>query len=225
VRRALAEVAAVGPFFLLRPDAAGPSWQHPADFYRDGLPPLLDAAAVRLGTSEARVTASIVQLGYAARLWSPVLACALLHGIVPDLADLRIDAAPQLRLGLAGPHGWRATDPGRQAALIYQTVVAAHLQPLARALPAKVASGLLRGNAASAMTGALGVLARRRPQVRSAARELAMVLLATGTLRGTGALTGRGLDFVRASCCLYYRVPGGGTCGDCPLGRPASVPR
>jgi ferric iron reductase protein FhuF len=225
VRLALAEAAAVGPFFRLTADAAGPPWQHSADLYRDGLPRLLDAAAARLGSTEARVTASIVQLGYAARLWSPVLCCALLHGIVPDLAELRVAAVPQLRLGLARLRGWRATDPGRQAALIYQTVVEQHLQPLAQALPVKIAPGLLRGNAASAMTGALGVLAQRRPELRSPARELAVVLLATGTLRGTGRLTGQRLDFVRKSCCLYYRVPGGGTCSDCPLDRPASALR
>ena len=42
--------------------------------------------------------------------------------------------------------------------------------------------------------------------------------LPTGTLTGTG--------FRRRSCCLYYRVPGGGVCGDCCFLRPPrSSPR
>jgi len=50
-----------------------------------------------------------------------------------------------------------------------------------------------------------------------------MALLGHGPLRGSGHLTihnGR-LRFTRRSCCLYYRLDGGGTCGDCPL--PASI--
>jgi hypothetical protein len=225
VRLALTEAAAVGPFFQLAADAAGPDWQHPADLYRSGLPGLLTVAGAGLGTADARVTASIVQLGYAARLWSPVLGCALLRGIVPDLAGLRVGTVPQLRLGVAAAQGWRAADPGQQAALSYRTVVQEQLGPMGRALPVRLAPGLLRGNAASAMTGALAVLVARRPELLSPARELATVLLGTGTLRGTGRLTGSGLDFLRRSCCLYYRVPGGGTCGDCPLGRPGRTGR
>ena len=26
-----------------------------------------------------------------------------------------------------------------------------------------------------------------------------------------------GVGFARRTCCLFYRVPGGGTCGDCVL--------
>ncbi|WP_250213408.1 (2Fe-2S)-binding protein [Acrocarpospora catenulata] len=40
--------------------------------------------------------------------------------------------------------------------------------------------------------------------------------LELGRLRGTGRFAGEPF-FVRRSCCLYYRVPGGGTCGDCVL--------
>ncbi|ONH60110.1 hypothetical protein CcI49_11890 [Frankia sp. CcI49] len=50
-------------------------------------------------------------------------------------------------------------------------------------------------------------------------------LLATPPLAGTTvhSLTPDGQlvvpSVVRRSCCLFYRVPGGGTCGDCPLDR------
>jgi len=96
-------------------------------------------------------------------------------------------------------------------------VVTGHLTPLAAGLRGQVADGLLRGNAASAMIGSLTVIAAARPGLARAARSIAGQLLATGSLRGTGELTGPGLDFRRNSCCLYYRVPGGGLCGDCSL--------
>ena len=37
-------------------------------------------------------------------------------------------------------------------------------------------------------------------------------------LSDTGTLGPDGEGFRRRSCCLYYRVPGGGLCGDCVLG-------
>jgi hypothetical protein len=92
-----------------------------------------------------------------------------------------------------------------------------HLEPLGRSLPVKVATGLLRGNAAATMTAALRVLCCDRPGLERPARALAERLLATGLLAGTGELTGPGLEFGRRSCCLFYRVPGGDICGDCPL--------
>ena len=168
------------------------------------------------------MAASTVQMGYAARLWSPVLGCVLQEGIVPDLARLRTAAGSPMRLNLPEPRGWRAGDPGEAAALAYRTVMTGHLEPLAAGLPVKVAAGLLRGNAAAAMTAALRVLACTRPDLAGPARALAQRLLATGLLRGTGELTGPGLEFGRRSCCLFYRVPGGGLCSDCPL--PAVLP-
>lgn len=45
------------------------------------------------------------------------------------------------------------------------------------------------------------------------ARALAAELFTHPRLAPTGTLTGSA--FRRRSCCLYYRVPGGGICGDC----------
>lgn len=82
-----------------------------------------------------------------------------------------------------------------------------------------VSPKVLRGNAASGLVGALRVLIDRVPS--GAAVELAAALLADGgALAGTGTFLheeGLGVAFVRRSCCLYYRVPGGGLCGDCVL--------
>jgi ferric iron reductase protein FhuF len=138
---------------------------------------------------------------------------------VPDLSELRVDVGPSMRLNVPEPRGWQA--PGL-APLVYRTVVRQHLEPMAAKLPVKIAAPLVWGNAASAMTAALRVLAAVRPGISTAARSMAGTLLGLGALRGTGELTGPGLEFARRSCCLYYRVPGGGLCGDCPL---PNVPR
>lgn len=177
-----------------------------------------------LGTREQRVAISTLHLGYAARLWSPALACALAHGIVPDLSGLELGAGLPLRLRLPPAAGWHAPDSGPGlAGLLYRVVVTEHLVPFAAGLRGEVADGLLRGNAASAMIGALTVLTGARPGLARPARSVAGHLLGTGMLRGTGQLAGdgqpggAGLEFRRNSCCLYYRVPGGGLCGDCSL--------
>ena len=91
----------------------------------------------------------------------------------------------------------------------------------------RISTGLLTGNAASALVSGLALLAGKlRPDWRS----LAAHALAQPALRGGGSWggspehgggPGHGGDgaavFVRRSCCLYYRVAGGGLCADCPL--------
>jgi FhuF 2Fe-2S C-terminal domain len=206
-----------------QPDSAQPDsrqaarWQ-PADVaYQRGMRDLAAQMGRMLGTREHRVAVSTLQLGYAARLWSPVLACALAHGIVPDLAGLEVGTRLPLRVRLPAAAGWNSPDFDGTAGLLYDVVVTGHLAPLAAGLRGRVASGLLRGNAASALIGSLTVLAGARPGLAGPARSIADRLLATGMLRGTGQLTGTGQAFRRNSCCLYYRVPGGGLCGDCSL--------
>jgi hypothetical protein len=142
VARALAAAATVGPFFDLGTATAGPGWRPATALYPDGF---LAGARRRLPEAEPRVAASIAQLGYAARLWSPVLAAGLLAGIVPDLAGLQLrdqEAAP-LELALSGLAGWRAEDPATLADLAYRVVVTVHLEPLASALSGELAGGLL----------------------------------------------------------------------------------
>jgi FhuF 2Fe-2S C-terminal domain len=224
VRAALAVAARVGPFFQLevRDDEPDPGWRPVAELYRDGLEGLVASTARQLGTDETRVAASILHQGFAARLWSPALACALLAGVVPDLTSLVVSTSPSLRLGLADPAGRRAGSAAERAELT-AAVVAGPLARLASALPVSLASGLLRGNSASAMAGALGVLARSRPDVGESAAALAASLLRTPGLAGGGALTGSDLAFRRRSCCLFYRVPNGGLCGDCCFDSPPSA--
>ena len=242
VRQALLAAAQVGSFFRLEPRGTlpAPGWQPAAELFRAGLGPLVENTASQLGTTELRVAASILQQGFAARLWSPVLGCALLRGVVPDLGPLTVTTGPPMRLGLTATSGWLADSPGLLAGMCADAV-APQLHALAAALPVRLADGLLRGNAASAMAGALGLLTAACPDLAGPAAELGHALLHTAGLRDTGVLTGPdpvrpgdrtgtglpagpSLSFQRRSCCLYYRVPGGGLCGDCGLIRlPAPV--
>jgi FhuF 2Fe-2S C-terminal domain len=224
VRAALAGTAQLGPFFQLevRGNGPDPGWLSAAELCRDGLAGLVASTARQLGTDQTRVAASILHQGFAARLWSPALACALLAGVVPDLTSLVVSMAPSIRLALADAAGWQAGSAAELAEQI-AAAVAAPLAGLAGALPVPLADGLVRGNSASAMAGALGVLARARPDRRESAAALAAALLRTPDLAGAGRLTGSALAFRRHSCCLYYRVPGGGLCGDCCFDRPPSA--
>lgn len=219
VEAALADVARVGPFFALDtdPDVVGhPLWRSFTELRGPVLADQITTARVRLGTDEARVAASLLFQGIAGRLWSPVLAVAAVHGVTPDLEPARTywRAASPGPVLLAAP-GPDAT--GADAACVRRVVVERYLSPLVEAVRAvtPVAEGLLWGNAASALAGALSVLTRTRPEASGPGTRLVEELLATPPLRGTGTLGPFG--FRRRSCCLYYRVPGGGLCGDCAL--------
>jgi ferric iron reductase protein FhuF len=66
------------------------------------------------------------------------------------------------------------------------------------------------------------MVAAGRPAAAARAADVAARLLDTGSLAGTGDRSApsepdRHWSFRRRSCCLFYRVPGGGTCGDCIL--------
>jgi FhuF 2Fe-2S C-terminal domain len=221
VRAALAAAARAGEFFRLEVlDEDSPAGWRRADA---GLAGLAEGTARRLGTGEPRVAASILHLSLAARVWSPVLHCGWVSGVVPDLGSVLITAGPAARLGTTRLAGRTAPDrpalPGLTAA-----AVAAPLRQIEAGLPARLPAGLARGNSASAMAGALGMLVRAHPDLARPAVQLARALLQTEDLRGGGTLSASrdgepGFGFRRTSCCLYYRVPGGGLCGDCCLDR------
>ncbi|QEU83690.1 (2Fe-2S)-binding protein [Streptomyces viridosporus] len=230
VTAALRDVAGLGGFFALQLGGRDDGWHPVARSYAAGFTDLAEAVARRHRTQEPRVDVSIAQLGHAARLWSPALACVVLHGIVPDLEGLqRADDGPALRL--PRPAGWHVDrlddrlDDGAVHALYQQ--VTRHLSALADGLRVKVAPRLLDGNSASALVGAAHALLALRPAVRGPLTDLTTALLNTGRLAGTGVLTGPDLAFRRLSCCLYYRAPNGSKCGDCGLaGRvPRRAPR
>ncbi|WP_330286221.1 (2Fe-2S)-binding protein [Streptomyces sp. NBC_00576] len=223
----LAALRPLGGFFVLRtagapadpPPTLAQAYAHRTeDVYADSITFRVHLVADRIHTSELRVSASIAQQALAARLWSVALGCAVLYGSVPDLDPrlLHWDAAASAPddLWLLEVHS-RAAD----AATVADLVVRGHLEPLNAALHARygVAEGLLWGNAGSALAGAAREVERwaRGAGTDAGTRALALAaeLFTHPRLAPTGTLTGG--SFRRRSCCLYYRVPGGGLCGDC----------
>ncbi|MGE2690237.1 (2Fe-2S)-binding protein [Mycolicibacterium pulveris] len=216
----LSEIACYGEFFAITVGGDATGWRAVQRCYADGCGDLIDTTADRYRTTDRRIGASTVQLSHATRLWSPVLACALAHGILPDLTYLyRKDDGTALRLAEAV-----AAPVAPTADALYQVVVQQHLEPMADGLRIKLARGLLYGNAASALVAASRALIAQRPDLRDAAVALTESLLATGKLAGTGTIVGSGLRFRRRSCCLYYRVSGGAKCHDCGLTKTAEAP-
>ncbi len=215
VRDALDSAARTGPFFRLEvcDRLSAPGWKPAAALSRGDLADLVTGTARQLRTAEVRVATSLLQQGIAARLWSPVLGCGLLARIVPDLSSLAVSTEPPVRLRLASLSGWVARSPD-ELAMLSGEVVARQLTAVTAALPVPLAAGLQRGNSASAMVGALSVLVRVHPALADGALALGCALLETSGLRDAGELTPP-LAFRRRSCCLYYRVPSGGLCGDC----------
>ena len=214
ISAALSDVSSHGGFFALTVGGDSAGWHPVAQSYADGCTDLIDTTLRRYRTTESRIGASLVHLGHAARLWSPVLACVIGHGVVPDLTNLqRADAGAQLRL--PQPVGEPVDEPSPD--LLYRVVVHDHMEPLAAGLPVKLAPALLSGNVASALVGASRALLSARPDLRRPVVAITNSLLGTGMLAGSGVLTGDDLEFRRRSCCLIYRVPAGSLCGDCGL--------
>ncbi|MFH8370014.1 (2Fe-2S)-binding protein [Streptomyces sp. NPDC018031] len=194
------------------------------------LPARIDAVAGSTGTGERRVAGSLAFQGLAARLWSVALGPAALAGQVPDLRPDALwwnpDRLAPDDLWLPGPVR-EVPGPDGAAPRLRRTVLSDHLLPLHRATveASGVSGALLWGNAASALAGSLRVLhgwclGRERPDAARRAVTLAAALLAEPPLRAAGHWQrGPERDFRRRSCCLYYRVPGGGLCGDCALPR------
>ncbi|MGW4641004.1 (2Fe-2S)-binding protein [Sphaerisporangium sp. NPDC004334] len=115
---------------------------------------------------------------------------------------------------------------GGAAEVAYRVVVTDLLEPLLGAVReiAGVSVPLLWGNAASSLAGTLRTLPVARPDLGPRAARLVREVLGLGVLAGTGRLAEPApgwYSFVRVSCCLYYRVPGGGMCDDCALLDPA----
>ncbi|WP_432014619.1 (2Fe-2S)-binding protein [Streptomyces cucumeris] len=236
------ESAAVGPFFALRTGApagdSGPGaegyvplgavYRTEGDRAAPALLARIDTVGTTLRTDERRVAASLVFQGLAARLWSLTLAPAALHGRVPDLRPdaLWWNPARMAPDDLWHPGPWRTHgEPAGVAGQLAHTAHV-HLLPLHHAVrtACPVSGRLLWGNAASALAGSLRVFhdwcrARGRGDAADRATALVRTLLQTPPLTGTGTLTTAPLAFRRRTCCLYYRVPGGGLCGDCGLSR------
>ncbi|MCP3820353.1 hypothetical protein NLX86_20305 [Streptomyces sp. A3M-1-3] len=170
----LEQVADIGPYFAVtcgeRPDSAG--FRPLTELYADAdvLREYVRAVARRLRTDQPRVAASTLHLGTASRLWSIALASTALTGRVPDLNPDRLWWRPAptrpVELWLPTPREL----PQAPAAALHDTVAIQNLRPLADAVhrACGVSPQILRGNAASALVGALRVLLTRAPQAPQA---------------------------------------------------------
>jgi hypothetical protein len=211
-RSLLADVAGLGPFFTLGSGS--------------GERPLADPEPVRdriervrgaLRCAE-RVAASLAFQGFAAQLASAPYAAAVVHGAVPALGPATV------RWTRAGDGGWTPRTDGTAVVGVDElpALLDGLLAPLVGAVRAQVpvAERLLWGNAASTVAAAKRLLVVQRPGAAGRAAEVAEAVLAHGPFAGAGELLPpRDPDLVwtfrRRSCCLYYRVPGGGLCDDC----------
>ncbi|BBC31185.1 hypothetical protein SGFS_024790 [Streptomyces graminofaciens] len=233
----LTALHALGGFFLLRtgePRSRPPQTLARAyvardaegenDVYENPIIFRVRKVAESVRAPEARVAASIAHLGFAARLWSVALGTAALYGHIPDLDPRLLRWDPDAS---APDDLWLTEVRALPAERLGEVVRDGHLVPLAAALRAHipVSDRLLRGNAASALMGAVRQLdhwarVNRRPEVGARARALAAEMFTHPDLSDTlDPATHR-----RRSCCLYYRLPGGGLCGDCCFDRPPGRP-
>ncbi|WP_020500690.1 (2Fe-2S)-binding protein [Sciscionella marina] len=201
----LADLTDYGPYFTVRTGAgSGPRL---AELYRSpGLVrATIEQTGAALGGVPDRVAAGTWHLACCAYLVSPPLGgCA--HGELPllDPEHTWWNTSEPVRLSTLEPTWLPASADGMR------TVLDTHLVPLLHSVRAavKLAEPILWGNLASSLVGAARVLGAEAPW--PLVRDLLDGL-------GAGELDER-LHFRRRSCCLFYRVPGGGYCGDCPLG-------
>jgi hypothetical protein len=240
---ALAQASAAGPYFTLQRWSSRGGWRPLGTLTSDpavlrervgharGL--LARQCGIAPADVEERVAASTVFLGLASQLVSPLLGAAVIGGVVPGfaVADLwwrPVDSGPwPLAARPAGgvSVGQLSSDPElRVAAVVLAERVRGLAGPLAAAFGAvfRLSPHVLRGNVASALSGASTVLALSFPERAGVAGRLTAQALASGWLRGTGQFTQPDPAqprwfLARRSCCLLYRVPGAGLCGDCVL--------
>lgn len=222
----LTELSRLGGYFALprvRPGAV----RYPQLATTEVVAPLIDAtrsaiaASVRVPADavEARVAASSFQLGVAARLLSPIIAAALCRQVIPVLGpqNLFFHADGHAPVFSVADVDMRAAPDTASAACGISDLVPALFAPLNLVLRrvAGLSPQVSTGNLASAANGAVTVLAMTHPHVEPAGRALVGALLAQAPLADAGRIDHH--IFTRRSCCLFYKVPGAGLCGDCVI--------
>jgi hypothetical protein len=234
---ALAAAAQLGPFFVLDTDPppisvadGAPPWRPFADLTDDRAVTDARIDAIRRGIADRgrlevdavprRAAASLAHLGLCARLISPSMAAVLLGGVLPDLRNLWWrDVLGPVPMTLPDAHG-EAVDAGDPAAVADALSAQFRSGPVAALTDAiagagRVSARLLWGNVASAAAGAVRMFATAAPSQAAVAFDVGRRLVDQAPLLDSGGWTGTA--FRRSTCCLYYRVPGGGYCGDCVL--------
>jgi ferric iron reductase protein FhuF len=237
VRAVLKDVAGLGPFFTVSTEsgAVGGDWRPVLDLQTDPAPLAARIAHVRgaLGSPDGpevdvRVAASVSFQGLAALVVSAPFAAAVLHGVLPEMAPealyWRATESGPWPMWCPTPGAIPVADEATAAASLAAALLDVHLEPLVSAVRVQVpiAERVLWGNAASAVASAKRLVVAQRPRSAERAAVVAQRLLDVGRFAGTGDLLppvepDRLWSFRRRSCCLFYRVPGGGLCGDCVL--------
>ncbi|MEU3987750.1 (2Fe-2S)-binding protein [Streptomyces platensis] len=245
-------LAALGPFcaFETHPEGSEPTppWRKLSELTEEGNGVLRErVGSVRASLAanygrpseavEQRVAASVAHLGLMARVISPALGLATLHGLPSrplTLGDLRwgssLSGAFRLSLpreavtpaaaeGVQHEHG-----PGsgtRPVSTLAEDLLAGPVHDLVAAFaPFSVSRHILWGNVASAVNGAATGITASAPSLAHPAHAAALTFLQHPQLRNTHTLNPHNARFTRRSCCLIYRAAPGGTgalCGDCVL--------
>lgn len=229
-------VARLGEYFTLT-EPTGAGWRPIVEFFDAAV--LLDLseatrhAMARYAAADSalipiRVAASSLHLAVASRLISPVIGGFATQAAVPVLGAeaLRWRRTDHSVHFAADPLPWvNPANSAGAAEVVERSLLSELLHPLVVRLGA--AAGLspkvMWGNVMSAAHGAVTVMGLRNAALVPAGRELIRSLLERPLLRHTAAMTGS--TFRRRSCCLFYRVPGGGLCGDCVLSVATSMQR
>ncbi|GII89266.1 hypothetical protein Ssi03_72560 [Sphaerisporangium siamense] len=230
IGHAVLDTSGVGGFFAIELVPVEPGWRPLTDLFTtpDVLKDKIAELAARFATADIRAVASLLFQHLAARLWSPSLGIAVTHDMVADLTPglhWRAASGGPLPLRAGRLTGWQVADPARLAPELYRTVVTDVLEPLAATVQTivRVSPRVLWGDSTSALANALRILVLRRPALSGKAAALGQELLEMGLLSDTGRMAepvpGQ-LFFARRNCCLYYRLCGGGICGDCVRLRP-----
>jgi hypothetical protein len=236
---ALAASAAIGPYFAWEAWSAGAGW-HP---FTDLLTASVAAQRVAVARSTlvsafglaeedvpVRVVASVYFMGVAARLLSPPLGAAVAGGALPlatraNLWWRPVSAGPMpIAYGVVPALPTADLSPAEVASALVAGPLAETITPLLELFKSAfvLSPQVLWGNVASALAGATGVLADTMPRHAARAGEVLEHALTLPPLAGAGTVVRPDPDqarrfLVRSNCCLYYRIPGGGTCGDCVL--------
>jgi iron complex transport system ATP-binding protein len=212
-----AELADISPYFAVGTGPVDDGWRPVRQLYTDLalLDGIVDRVGARMDVAERRVAASTFFLGFAARLWSIGLGALAGHRLLPDLDAERLlfrESDGQFQLHIEDPVAWQGAD---LEPMLADMVLEWHLTGLSAALRRlwPISQRLLRGNAASALLGAARVF--DRDATAGPGWQMARRLCADKRL--SAAIRFNGMSYRRTSCCLYYRAPRGGLCGDCVL--------
>lgn len=222
--------ARLGPFFRTDP---GPKsdWTSWAALTADPAPLGRRAAEVRAALAagpghpdvEPAVVASLVHLGLVGRLVAPVLGAGLITRVLPlapaERVHLRLVGANPVPMAVDSSSAAAVDGPADLVPAFHDGWLLPMVVPFTAAVRDlwAVSQHVLDGNVVSAVASALRMAAIARPELGERSDEALDALLTSGSLRGMGRRRGDG-SFERRSCCLFYRVPGAGTCGDCVLG-------